>query len=51
MNLADILVLALVAGAVWGAVHTLRKTRRTGRSCGCGCPDCDAGCAKAKKRS
>ena len=42
MNVWDIVILALVAAALFFAVRKVRKNRRTG-GCGCGC----AGCTKS----
>ena len=47
MNLADIIVLLLVAGAVGVAVWLLRRPKKSG-CCG-DCASCGCGCSAQKK--
>ena len=43
MKLIDILLLLLIACAVFFALRAMRKHRRCGKGCGCGCSSC-SGC-------
>ena len=47
MNPGNIIALAAVAAVLGLAVFLLVRSRRKGRSCGCGgsCPYCSGGCA------
>ena len=50
MKLWDILLIALVAGAVALAVRRLIRNRRQGKSaCGCDCGSCACGCGQRKR--
>ena len=44
MNLADLVILAVIAAAVFFAARRMWKNRKRG-SCSCGCEGCD-GCRK-----
>ena len=48
MNLWDILILLILAGAVTLAVHFMRGKGRTG-GCSCGCSGCTKDCAARRE--
>ena len=45
MNVWDIVILAVVAAALFLAVRKVRRNRRTG-GCGCGCEGCSKSCGQ-----
>jgi large-conductance mechanosensitive channel len=48
MNIVDIILLLVIAAAVFLAVRTMKKNR--GR-CSCGCANCKQACDRKKKES
>jgi uncharacterized membrane protein len=57
MNLVDILIIAVIAVAVFFAVRHVVKLRKSGGcacgssgGCSCGCAGCDKPCGKAGKK-
>ena len=57
MNIADILVIAVIAVALFFAVRHVVKLRKSGGcacgasgGCSCGCAGCDKPCGKAGKQ-
>ncbi len=50
MTVLDIVLLALVAGAVFAALRRARKTRKKG-GCGCGCSGCSETAACFQRRT
>ena len=55
MNLADIIILIIVAAMVGLAVRRLYKNHKEDKGCGCGCSGCSGKCGMSstekKKRS
>ena len=45
MKLIDVILLLLVALAVFFALRSRIRKRRSGQGCGCGCGGCTAPCA------
>lgn len=50
MTVLDIVLLALVAGAIFAALRRTRKTRKNG-GCGCGCSGCSEKAACSQRRT
>ena len=48
MNLVEILIIAVLALAVFFALRRMIRMRKSG-GCGCGCADCDKACPVRRK--
>lgn len=48
--MGNILVIALILAAVWGAVSVMHKDRKAGKHCA-GCSGCGGSCSCHDKRS
>ncbi len=46
MNLADMIIIGLIAAAVAAAVIVIIRNKRRGRGCSCGCESCPHPCNK-----
>ena len=49
MNLVEILIIAVLAVAVFFALRRMIRMRKSG-GCGCGCADCDKACTAARRK-
>lgn len=49
MNLVEILIIAVLAVAVFFALRRMIRMRKSG-GCGCGCADCDNACTAARRK-
>ena len=49
MNLVEILIIAILAVAVFFALRRMIRMRKSG-GCGCGCADCDKACSAARRK-
>ena len=47
MNLVEILIIAVLAVAVFFALRRMIRMRKSG---GCGCADCDKACTAARRK-
>lgn len=51
MNLVEILIIAVLAVAVFFALRRMIRMRKSGGcGCGCGCADCDKACTAARRK-
>ena len=50
MNPVDIILVVLIAAAVFFAVRKVVTDKKRGKSCSCGCSMCSADCPAKKKR-
>ena len=46
MNLADMIIIGLIAAAVAAAVILIIRNKRRGKGCSCGCEGCPHPCNK-----
>ena len=51
MNLVEILIIAVLAVAVFFALRRMIRMRKSGGcGCGCGCADCEKACTAARRK-